>query len=176
MVRSPAIIVYIAASIDGFIATPGGGVEWLTPYQAGDYGYEAFVASIATLVMGRATYDQMLGFGDWPHAGKRVIVLTSRPLGEAVPAGVEAWSSGVAALGAEIRAVSRDVWIVGGAKLIRGLLDRGFVDRLDLFVIPTLLGDGIPLFERSLVATTASLDATHAYPDGVVRLTYTVKQ
>ena len=105
MGRSPTIIVYIAASLDGFIATPDGGVDWLAPYQA-DYGYDAFIASVHTLVMGGATYDQMRGFGDWPHGGKRILVVTSRPLGDNVPAGVEAWPDGVDALGAELRATS----------------------------------------------------------------------
>ena len=175
MSNLPTIIVYIAASLDGFIATPDDGVDWLAPYPA-DYGYDAFIASVGTLVMGRATYDQMRGFGDWPHGGKRVVVLTSRPLGDDAPAGVEAWSDGVDALGTCLRASAGDVWIVGGAKAVRAVLDRGLVDRLDRFVIPALLGDGIPLFERSPVGNTARLEAAHPYADGVVRLTYAFQQ
>ena len=155
MERSPTIIVYIAASLDGFIATLDGGVDWLNPYQAGDYGYDAFIASIHTLVMGRATYDQMRGFGDWPHGAKRVVVVTSRPLGEDAPTGVEAWPGDMDILGPELRTSPGDVWIVGGAQVVRALLDRGLVDRLDVFVIPELLGDGISLFERSPVRNTA---------------------
>lgn len=175
MPDAPMITVYIATSLDGFIATPDGGVDWLSPYR-GDYGYDHFVASVHTLVLGRATYDQVRGYGNWPYGGKRVVVLTSRPLDEGAPAGVEAWSDGVEALGATLRALPSDVWIVGGAQVMRGLLDLGFIDRLDLFVMPELLGDGIALFERSPVRAKARLETAEPYPDGVVRLTYAVAQ
>ena len=82
------IRLYIATSLDGYIATPDGDVAWLEPFHAGDYGYDDFLKGIGTLVMGRTTFDQVLGFGAWPYAGKRAIVLTSRPV-ETPPEGAE---------------------------------------------------------------------------------------
>ena len=65
---SPQIQIYIATSLDSFIATADGGVDWLEPFQAEDLGYSAFVATIGTIVMGRTTYEQIRGFGSWPYA------------------------------------------------------------------------------------------------------------
>jgi dihydrofolate reductase len=68
------IIYYVAASLDGYIAMPDGGVDWLSPYNTAneDYGYSAFYGSVDALIEGSRTYEQVLGFGEWPHPGKRV--------------------------------------------------------------------------------------------------------
>src|SRR5260370_8702 len=82
--------VFIAVSLDGFIARPDGSLDWLEPFPNEDNGYEAFFAGVDALVIGRGTYDTVLGFRVWPYRGKRVIVCTSRP---ASPAhGEELWS------------------------------------------------------------------------------------
>ena len=70
--------VYIAKSLDGYVATPNGDVQWLEPFNGCDYGYEKFIASIDTIVIGRVTYEQSLTFGEWPYKGNRVIVQSSR--------------------------------------------------------------------------------------------------
>src|SRR5690348_15299255 len=73
--------VYIAASLDGFVARSDGGIDWLAQVErAGeDYGYAAFMSRIDTMIVGRATYDLVLGFGAWPYTGKRVVVFSHRP-------------------------------------------------------------------------------------------------
>ena len=89
----PRVAVYIATSVDGFIAREDGSHDWLERVQAAgeDYGYGAFMDAVGALVLGRATWDTVVGFGEWPYAGKRVVVLTHRPLdashGEEVHAG-----------------------------------------------------------------------------------------
>ncbi|WP_324616785.1 hypothetical protein [Streptomyces sp. XY332] len=77
--RSFRTLVYIGTSLDGFIARPDGDIDWLNERgaQAGDMGYEAFMAGIDTLVMGRNTYEKVLTFGFWPYEGKRVAVLST---------------------------------------------------------------------------------------------------
>jgi len=170
--------VYIASSVDGFIATADGGVGWLDDFQSvEDYGYAEFIAGIGTLVLGRATYDQACGFGlPWPYPELRSIVLTSRPLDGDPPRGVERMAApdGVAGLVAALRAESSgDVWVMGGAQTIRSFLDAGAIDALDIFVMPVLLGDGVPLFERSgRGLRDLTMAECRAYPDGVVRLSY----
>lgn len=76
--------VYIATSLDGFIARPNGEIDWLSAAEdeksEEDYGYQEFMASVDYLVLGRNTYEKVLGFGAWPYAGKQVVVLSSRPL------------------------------------------------------------------------------------------------
>ena len=151
---------------------------WLDPYNSPEFGFAAFSESIGTVIMGRATYDQTLGFGvPWPNAGKRTIVFTSRPLGPGpVPEGVERWAGrDPRALAADLRAAGgKDVWICGGAKVVRQFLDLDLIDRIELFVIPVLLGDGLPLFERSGHDSRLRLEHAKPYSNGVVELVYRV--
>jgi dihydrofolate reductase len=171
----PRCIAYIAASADGYIADAAGGLDWLAAYDARAYGYDTFLASIGTIVMGRATFDEVLRQGTWPYPGKAAFVLTSRALQE-VPAGADVRAfADIGALAAAMRkAGGPDVWIEGGGRTLRALLDLGVVDRLDLYVIPILLGDGIALFPRGGVRCKLALAGTRAFPDGVVGLSYTV--
>lgn len=168
---SPQIQIYIATSLDSFIATADGGVDWLEPFQAEDLGYSAFVATIGTIVMGRTTYEQIRGFGSWPYAGKRTVILSSRAIGSP-PENTEVSDDGIQALVSRLKALGEDVWIVGGAKTIRAFLDHDAVDRMELFVIPVLIGSGLPLFERSPRHARLSLEETQSFPCGVVRLVY----
>jgi dihydrofolate reductase len=94
---------FIAASLDSYIATPDGGIEWLKPFEKFDYGYDRFIAEITTVVMGRKTYDQLPALGlDWPYPGKPGIVVTSRTLASSSQ-GVVAWRNGVESLIAHLR-------------------------------------------------------------------------
>ncbi len=162
-------------SADGFIATADGGVGWLAQFQAHDYGFDAFFGAVGAVVMGRATYDQVVGFGGpWPYAGRPTVVLTSRPLVHP-PAEVEPWSGPVGPLAERLRGGSGgDVWVVGGAKAHRAFLDAGAVDRIDLFVMPILLGAGMPLFESGGGPHALALDHATPLAGGAVHLAYRV--
>ncbi len=166
---------YLAASLDGYIADAEGGVDWLEEFQSYDFGFDAFLAEIGTVVMGRATYDQVMGFGgDWPYAGKRALVLTHRPLGDA-PEGVEACQGDIPALLERLRAAEGgDVWIVGGATTQKAFLDAGGLDRLELFLIPVLLGDGVPLWPKGGPVRKLLLRKSESLPGGMIRLDYRV--
>ena len=145
----PAFRVYIAQSVDGCIATVDGAVEWLDPFPVEDFGFDAFMETVGTIIMGRVSYEQARGFGRWPYAGKRTVVLSSRPLDDP-PSGVERWRGSASALADELAVdTGGDVWVLGGARTIAGFLDLGRIDRLEIFVIPVLLGGGIPLFVAS---------------------------
>lgn len=165
--------LYMAISLDGMIADAEGGVGWLNRWDDVDYGTAAFMSQVDTLIMGRATYDQVLGFDiDWPYAGKRTCVLTSRPLGGG-PAGVEA-TSDLAGLIAELREDGAQVWIVGGAAAVGACMALGAVDTVELFLMPVLLGEGIPLFTGDGPELPLALRETRSWPNGVVGLTYDV--
>ena len=164
--------LYMAISLDGMIADAEGGVDWLNRWDDADYGSAAFMDTVDVLVMGRATYDQVLGFGDWPYAGKRVFVLTSRPLGDA-PDGVEG-TSDVAGLIAELRDDGARVWIVGGAQAAAACIAMGAVDTVELFLMPVLLGEGVPLFAGDGPELPLALRETRTWPNGVVGLVYDV--
>ncbi|MHB8873830.1 MAG: dihydrofolate reductase family protein [Myxococcaceae bacterium] len=163
---------YIASSVDGFIATPDGGVGWLDPYNEEDFGYADFDLAVGTVVMGRITYEQVLTFGKWPYRGKRAIVLSSRGIAK-LPPGAEARKGRLPELVAELRKAEKDSWIVGGAKALRGFLELEALDQLDLFVIPVLLGNGVPLFERRAANNEKlSILEARAFDNGVVKLSY----
>ncbi|GLK70846.1 dihydrofolate reductase [Ancylobacter dichloromethanicus] len=165
---------FIAASLDGYIADRNGGLDWLTPFDDVDSGYGAFIATIGTVVMGRTTFETVAAMpGDWLYAGTRVLVVTSRPLAGA-PAGVEPWHDGVPALIAHLgESAGEDVWVVGGGGLQAAFIAAGALDRLDLFVIPVLLGGGVPLFPAEATpARRLTLVETESYANGMVRLRY----
>lgn len=165
--------LYMALSLDGMIADGDGGVGWLNRWDDVDYGTAGFIGEVGALIMGRTTYDQVTGFGvEWPYPGKRVFVLTSRPLGEA-PDGVEG-TSDLAGLIAELRAEGGDVWIVGGAATAAACIAFGAIDSLELFVMPVLLGEGVPLFMGDGPELPLTLRETRSWPNGVAGLIYDV--
>lgn len=171
---APLFRLYLAISADGFIATMDGEVDWLDPYPAQDFGFDAFLAGIGTIVMGRTSYEQTLRFGPWPFGAKRTIVMTSRPL-VSPPARIERRHGDAAAVAAELRAGGTgDVWLFGGANVARQFLDAGIVDRIELFVVPLLLGSGIRLFERLDRGVALQLNELKEHAKGVVQVTYSV--
>ncbi|CAH0314933.1 dihydrofolate reductase family protein [Roseomonas sp. CECT 9278] len=165
--------LYAAISLDGCLADDAGGVGWLAPFDAQDYGMAGFMAALGSVLTGRVTYDHARGFGEWPYAGKRVVVMTHRALEPDPPAGVEAAQGDVAAVLARLRAETPgDIWLLGGAALAQHCLARGLVDSLELFVIPVLLGDGLRLFAAGGTPRALVLHAARPFPNGVVALTY----
>ena len=166
---------YIAASVDGFITDKTSGVDWLEPFNDADFGYERFIGEIGTVVLGRKTYEQSRTLSsDWAYPGKRGIVMTSHPLDDA-PDGVEAWSHSIAALAEHMRTLDGgDVWVVGGAQLQSALFDLNAIDRLELFVIPLLLGGGVPLFAELRQQQRFDLTEAETFDNGIVRLDYAV--
>lgn len=174
--NEPICRLYIAASVDGYIATPDGGVEWLAPYHHLDTGIQDFMDRIGTVVMGRRTFDQVLGSGDWPYADKRTIVLTSHPATGPEGHQLDTWNGDPSQLMAMLRKTgSGDIWLMGGAHVIRQWLDLDLIDRLELYVIPVLLGNGIRLFQRSDHHQTLQLQAATTWPGGITCLRYLLK-
>ena len=165
--------VYIAVSVDGYVASTDGSVAWLDAFQAESYGYDDFIRQIDAIVIGRTTIDQALGFGDWPYHGKNVYVLTSCSI-ETPPPQTIPWQDGAAKLIEHLRGMSlqRDVWLLGGPKSIHAFRELGAVDTYEVYVMPVLLGDGIPLFRDSDTTTGLRLTDFHVFADGVVRLVY----
>lgn len=164
---------YMAASVDGYIADKDGGFSFLDPFNSVDAGYDRFYAGIGTVILGRVTYDQLLDLGAWPYAGRRGIIVTSRPLRDPPP-DVEAWSAGVPALIAALLAdpSEKAAWVVGGAKLQADFIAAGALDSLDLFIVPVLLGDGIRMFPSGGPATTLTLHLIEGLGRGMVRIAY----
>ncbi len=171
------IIVYVAISVDGYIARKDGGYEWLDrPRPRGNYGMDAFVRSVDAILWGRKTYDLALRFGDQGSSfGKPMRnFVFSRSLRSVAP-GFELVRGPLRDFVRELRAApGRDVWVMGGAGIIASLLDEGEIDELDLHVVPTLIGEGIPLLAPRHRLVPLELRAVRRFTDGVVRLRYAV--
>ncbi|MBE9110887.1 dihydrofolate reductase [Nodosilinea sp. LEGE 07298] len=168
------IVLYIATSLDGFIATPEGGIDWLSAIETPeeDYGYEAFYTSVDAIVMGRRTYDQVLSWGDWPYPGKPSYIMTHQPLSSDL-AEVSATAQSPSDLMATWSALGyRRVWLVGGAALAAAFRAEGLISEYILSIIPVLLGNGIPLFMPPGPRAEVQLYQAETFTSGVVQLTY----
>lgn len=169
--------VYIATSLDGYIARSDGSLDWLGVAEENeDYGFAAFMESVDALVMGRNTYDAVMAMGEWPYGYTLVIVLTHRPLD--IPADltgvVEATELGPLELAEELdRRGIEHVYIDGGTT-IRSFLEADLVQRLTITTIPVLIGAGIPLFGPQEGDIRLRLVDSIAYTNGLVQSTYDV--
>jgi dihydrofolate reductase len=175
MPMTARVRVFIASSLDGFIAGPDDDLSWLpTPDpEITDFGYGAFMARIGALLMGRRTYDVVEGFGgDWPYGQRPVLVATRNPLELKIPT-VRAVEGSVLELIEQAReaAGELDVYIDGG-DLIRQALDAGLIDEVILSVIPTILGAGTPLFAGHPRRHDLTLVSSQTFNGGLVQLTY----
>jgi dihydrofolate reductase len=170
----PEVVYYVAMSLDGYIATPDGGVDWLPTFNAsdGDYGYSKFYASIDALLMGSRTYEQSLTFGGWPYEGMPCWVFSHRPL-DAAQAEVTITNSTPKEVIAELN--ERDLhraWLVGGAALATSFRSAGLISEYVVSVIPTILGDGIPLFDTGGPSEKLALAESKQFSGGLVQLRY----
>jgi dihydrofolate reductase len=170
------ILGYIAASLDGFIATKEGSLDWLFKYDDPDFGgehhYRFFSKRIRTVVMGRATYDWIAGDpSDWAYGDQRVIVVTSRQIDN--PKGPLEMRSDIDALIKELRALDDgDVWMLGGGKLQMTFMERGALDEIEMYIIPEIIGGGVPLFPPTGFKASPALISAKDIGQGCVRLHY----
>jgi dihydrofolate reductase len=170
------IVYYAAASLDGFIATSDGGVEWLPPIEAGgeDYGYYDFYASVDAILMGSATYENILRQAAWPYAGKPCWVFSKqRRYAKSGNADITFTGATPDHIAAEIEGQGvKRAWIVGGGKLAASFRERGLITTYGIGIAPAILGGGIPLLAPHGAPETLALTGCQAFPDGVVMLWY----
>jgi dihydrofolate reductase len=168
------IVLYIAVSLDGYIARPDGSLDWLpAPEPEGDGlpdGYTQFYDSVDALVMGAATYEQVLTFGEWPYPGKPSYILSRRSL-STNRADIHIRTSLDDVLMEIQQQGYHRVWLVGGGKIISLFMQRGLVDEFIITVIPVILGVGIPLF-ASVPETVLELIQAKALSSGMTELHY----
>jgi dihydrofolate reductase len=176
------VIVFIATSADGYIARPDGDVEWLNRRaRTVDYGMTEFYPTIDTILWGRKTYDWGRDYykksgstGGMLDTKVANYVFSRKPPKRAMP-GVEFVSEPVKAFAQRLRATpGKHVWMMGGGNLIASFLDAGEIDEFDIHVIPTLIGEGIPLVAPRHREVALRMLSSRKYPDGVVRLRYQV--
>lgn len=169
------ISVFVGASVDGFIARPNGELDWLPAGGGEPHGYDEFMSSVDALVIGRNTYEAVLGFDSWPYGSKPVFVLSTHALRSAPPgAAVERLSGNPAdiALQLEGRGI-RHAYVDGGITIQR-FLRAGLIERLIVTRVPVLIGEGIPLFGQTGRDILLQHLGTRQYPSGLVQTEYRV--
>lgn len=177
------VSVFIATSLDGYIARPDGDVSWLHSIEvpegqddSGDAGYGAFFSSVDAMVMGRGTFEKVLEFDSWPYESKPVIVL-SRTMTDVPDALRDSVRIDAASPQDLLDKLSRDgikrIYLDGG-KVIQSFLAAGLVDDMCLTTLPILIGEGLPLFGSLDHDIKLRLTKTNAWNNGFVQSTYQV--
>lgn len=167
--------VFIATSLDGFIARPNGDLDWLPPGGGEPHGYDEFMATVDALVIGRKTFETVLGFGVWPYGERPVIVLSSRTLASAPQgAGVERMSGAPAEIVSQLTARGIQHLYVDGGITIQRFLQAGLIQHLTITRVPVLLGAGIPLFGVTGRDIVLKHITTRHYASGLVQSEYTI--
>jgi dihydrofolate reductase len=169
--------VFIGTSLDGFIARRNGDLDWLPEGGGEPHGYNEFMASVDVIVIGRNTFETVLGFEAWPYSNKRVVVLSSRPIDLSVVKGgvVEQMSGPPAEIVTKLAARGYDHLYIDGGITIQGFLRAGLIRRLIITRVPVLIGSGIPLFGTLPRDVRLRHLATRHYPSGLVQSEYVIE-
>lgn len=170
------VVLYIAASLDGYIATEDESLDWLFEVEGeGDNGSSEFFDTVDAVVMGRRTYDWVMNEedGGFPYEDKQCYVFTRKPMEntEFVTFVNEEPEAFVERL--KIQS-GKDIWMVGGGELLHSFLEKGLIDEYIVTIAPVLLGKGIPLFKEGDYETKLSLKRTRTF-NQFVELHYELK-
>lgn len=173
--------VYIATSLDGFIARPDGAVDFLDCVdqydEDEDYGFAEFYDGIDALIMGRNTYDVVLGFGVWHYGDKKVLVMTTRDIeipdfvtGEIIP-----FEGTVKEAQKLLNDQDCKNLYIDGGKIIAQFLNANLVDEMYITSVPIIISKGIPLFSGLKIEQQFDLNEVHHYENGLLSAHYTLK-
>jgi len=165
------IILFIATSLDGYIARENGSIDWLFSDQ--DYGYSNFMKRIDTLLIGGKTFRQMLSFNDTSTSHLRNFVFTRSPHTD-VPDYFTLVSQDIPGFTENLKKEKqgRDIWLVGGAEIISQLQRHQLIDEFIISIHPIILGRGIPLFRDIGSSQTFQMVRCQRYSTGLVQLVY----
>jgi dihydrofolate reductase len=169
-------IVYISMTLDGFVAGKNDDLSWLMPYSTVNYGYKEFYDTIGAIILGKRTYDHIIGNWGWPYADIPAFILSNSLL-KNVPRGTEVNTvQGDIAdvLEAAKSKTNKDIWVGGGAHVVQEFLNQGLVDELIITIVPVLLGEGIRLFDSLTSQSLLEHYDTKTYDKGLVQLSYRV--
>lgn len=169
--------VFVGVSVDGFIARRNGKLDFLPVGGGESHGYEEFIATVDTLVIGRGTFEIVMAFPEWPYGDKRVVVLSSRSLdlSRAPQATVEQMQGEPAEIVAKLAARGAQHLYVDGGVTIQRFLRAGLVQHLTITRVPVLIGDGIPLFGALPHDIRLRHIATQSYASGLVKTEYEIR-
>jgi dihydrofolate reductase len=171
------ILLYIAVTLDGFIAREDGSLDWLlelpNPNKI-DHGYDDFIREVDTLIMGRKTYEVVLGMEiGWPYANCKTLVATgNRDYKVRTENTFLLHELHTGVIGRLEPEGQKNIWVVGGGDLISQFLNEGAIDEMVLCMIPLILGKGIRLFPNEPTETKFDLVKAEPFETGIVNLTY----
>jgi dihydrofolate reductase len=166
--------VFIATSLDGFIAREDGAIDWL-PANPEPHGYDEFIASVDAIVIGRKTFETVLGFGGWAYGKKPVVVLSTRASELKAPEGAVCDFMNATPQEVVARLAERGMkhLYVDGGITIQRFLEAGLIQRMIITRIPILIGSGIPLFGPLSHDVSLTHVATKSFSGGLVQSEYT---
>ncbi|MCA9061504.1 MAG: dihydrofolate reductase [Planctomycetaceae bacterium] len=180
---NPKVSVFIATSLDGYIARTNGDIDWLDAANATvpngeDCGYGALMQSVDALVMGRNSYEKVRSFGFWPYGDTPVVVMSSKPIAfpDDLPNTLQQSSESPQELCKRLSGDGVGHIYVDGGNTIQRFLAAGLVHEITITVIPVILGHGIPLFGPTTSDVPLTLVGVRTYEFGFVQLKYTVRQ
>lgn len=168
--------VFIATSLDGFIARQDDALDWLPANGGEEHGYSEFITTVDAIVMGHRTYEKVLTFGAWPYGKKQVIVLSTNPSGVAVPEGAvcEAMAGTPSEIVTRLSERGLAHLYIDGGVTIQRFLEAGLIQRLILTRIPVLLGSGLPLFGPLSRDIRLEHVGTRSFASGLVQSEYRI--
>jgi len=172
------VILYIAMSLDGFIAKPDGDISFLSMVEkeGEDYGYVRFMETVDTIILGRKTYDKVLSMGfELPYGDRKVFVLTRNAQPETNK--ITFYSGSLPELVSSMKSQSgKNIYCDGGAETVFCLLQDDLIDEIIISIIPILLGNGISLFKTGLEEKKLQLVNSKSFEKGLVQLHYSVEK
>jgi len=172
--------VFVGTSLDGFIARLDGSFDFLDAAGNIPHGYDEFIATVDCLVIGRKTFEIILGFPDWPYGNRQVIVLSSHPIdlspvrAHHVEHNVEQMSGSPGEICTNLAARGLKHAYVDGGITVQRFLSAGMVQRITISRVPVLIGQGIPLFGSLPHDIHLRHIATRTYPTGLVKTEYEI--
>jgi dihydrofolate reductase len=168
------VILYIAMSLDGYIAKENDDISFLSAVEqeGEDYGYNEFTQFIDTVIMGRKTYDKVLAFGiPFPHADKRTYIITHQDI---MPMdNIIFYNKDIRTLISQLKTESgENIFVDGGAEVVNTLMKDDLIDEYIISIVPVFLGKGIPLFQPIRPEVKLKLTGSRPYEKGLVQLHY----
>lgn len=171
----PKVIAYIATSLDGFVARKNHDISWLEKFNdpEDDYGWDEFISNIGTVIMGARTWEQTIQHPERYLPNVRNIVLSKKVSEPTENLEVEYHSGDIVQLTNDIKSTSdKNIFIMGGGKVVSSFLNAGLIDELWHFVAPVIIGEGLPLYTSLDDDLDLSLIDSTSYNSGIVRLRY----
>ncbi|WP_194778431.1 dihydrofolate reductase family protein [Pararhodonellum marinum] len=172
------VILYIASSLDGYIAKPGDDLSFLNSVaiEGEDYGYKEFTDTVDTVIMGRRTYEWVMKqVPEFPHQDKQTYIIT-RELRER-NGNVHFYSDELVSLVERLKKQEgMNIFVDGGAQVVRMMMERKLLDEIILSIIPVTLGDGIRLFSPGIPEQALALQSVKSFESGLVQLHYQIRK